>query len=211
MCGGPTAAQENLQNEESQFYATQIQSYNTAYANYSQLQQTLTQQFAPVLAAGPGQTGFTDQETNALNTQAIEGTASNYQQAEETANAAINARGGGNDTTNITSGTAQQLNEEIASTAAGTESAEELGVTQSNFAQGRQNYENAISGEEEVASGWNPNTFAGSATNAAGAANTEADAIAQEQDSVWSSVMGALGGVAGEAVGNLNVGPFGKH
>ena len=65
-----------------------------------------------------------------------------------------------------------------------------------------------MQGEEELAAGWNPNSFAGSANNSGQVADTEANAITQEQDSVWGSVLGALGGVAGAAVGNLNVGPF---
>ncbi len=207
MCG-PSATQEQLQTEQAGFYQTQVQAYNTAYANFSTLQNTLNQQFAPVLAAGPGQTGFTSAENNALLSQAKTGTATNYQQAEEAANANINSRGGGNDTTNITSGGAQQIQEELSSTAAATESAEDLGITQSNYALGRSNYEGAVQGEEELAAGWNPNSFAGSANNSGQVADTEANAITQEQDSVWGSVLGALGGVAGAAVGNLNVGPF---
>jgi hypothetical protein len=196
MCG-PSATQEQLQTEQADFYQTQVQAYNTAYANFSTLQNTLNQQFAPVLAAGPGQTGFTSAEDNALLSQAKTGTATNYQQAEEAANANI-----------ITSGGAQQIQEELSSTAAATESAEDLGITQSNYALGRSNYEGAVQGEEELAAGWNPNSFAGSANNSGQVADTEANAITQEQDSVWGSVLGALGGVAGAAVGNLNVGPF---
>jgi NADH dehydrogenase/NADH:ubiquinone oxidoreductase subunit G len=202
MCGGASNTQNELQDEQAQFYATQIQAYNNAYANYTQLQNTLTQQFAPVLAAGPGQAGYTAPELTALQTEAKQGTATNFNQAEQAANAAINARGGGNDTTNITSGSAQELEGSIASTAAATESAEELGITQSDYVLGHQNYENAVAGTEEVASGWNPNSFAGSTVSAGNSADAEANAVAEENNSVWSNVLGALGGVAGAAVGN---------
>ena len=200
MCGGPSATQENLQSEEAQFYQTQIQAYNNAYSNFNSIQSALQAQFAPVIAAGPGQTGFTSAESNALTTQAKEGTGADYQQAEEAANASINARGGGNDTTNITSGGAKQIAGELASTAASTESAEELGITQANYSLGRQNYESAIGGEEELAAGYNPNAYASSAVGAGNEANQEANAITQEQESVWGNVLGALGGVTSSVV-----------
>lgn len=201
MCGGPSAAQENLAAEQADFYKTQVQAYNTAYANFSTLQQTLNQQFAPILAAGPGQRGFTDEERNALLTQAKEGTASGFRKATQAAQSSYAARGGGNDTTNITSGEAAQTDADLAATAASSESAEELGITQSDYALGRQQYEEAVQGEEDLAAGWNPSSFAGSATNAGDLASKSAEAITQEQESIWGNVEGALGGAVGDWAG----------
>lgn len=201
MCGGPTQQQLDLQTEEANFYRTQVEAYNTAYANFKTLQDALNQQFAPVLAAGPGQKGFTTAEENDLKAQAKTGTAINFQHAAEAANANVAARGGGNDLTNITSGGAAQLNNELAATAAATESAQELGVDEANYATGRANYDKAVSGEEELAAGWNPNSFAGSADSAGKVASDQANEIAKEQQSVWGNVMGALSGVAGQWAG----------
>lgn len=201
MCGGPSGTQMQLQQEEADFYANQIQAYNTAYTNFSQLQSTLNAQFQPILQKGPGQFGYTPQENTALETQANQGTATRYAQAATALNEQIAARGGGNDLTNINSGGAAQLSEELASGAAATQSAEELGITQSGYDIGRQQYQEAVQGEEELAAGWNPNSFAGSTVNAGNAAASEANTITQQQNSMWGAVIGALGGVAGSVVG----------
>lgn len=198
MCGGASSAQVNLQNEESQFYATQIQAYNTAYQNFSELQAALKAQFAPVLAAGPGQMGFTTQELNDLNTQATEGTATGFAKAERAAHQAVAARGGGNDVTNITSGAAGQTDAELAAIGAATQSQEELGIKEAGYAEGRRQYDEAIAGEEGLAAGWNPNSFGSTANSSAQVANSEANAVTEANQSVWQSVMGALGGVAGQ-------------
>jgi len=205
MCGGPSAAETNLSNEEAQFYQTQINAYNTAYQNFSGIQAALNQQFAPILARGPGQTGYTPEELNALKTQSTEGVASQFAKAQVAANTAIASRGGGQDVTNITSGGAQELTGQLAATAASEAANEEMGITQSNYALGRQQYEQAIAGEEALAAGWNPNAYASSTVNAGNAAGEEASRITQEGEAVWGNVMGALGGVAGSALGNPNV------
>lgn len=208
MCG-PSSAQKNLETEEAQFYQAQTQAYQAAYANFSEISGALNAQFAPILAKGPNQFGFSDAETQVLNTQAQQGTGVEYNKAEQALQEDIAAEGGpSSSTTNIQSGQAGQLKEELASGAASEESQEELGIQEAGYEQGYQEYEGAVRGEEEVAAGWNPNNFASSATSAAGAANNEANAIAQEQNSVWTGVIGALGGIAGSAAGNLNVGPF---
>jgi len=66
MCGGPTSTQTELQQEEADFYRNQISAYQTAYQNFSQIQSVLNAQFAPVLVKGPGQYGYTPEETAAL-------------------------------------------------------------------------------------------------------------------------------------------------
>jgi hypothetical protein len=208
MCGGPTQAQENLQNEQAAFYQNQVSAYNTAYANFSQISNQLQNMYAPILAKGPSQEGFSAGETEALNAQATEGTAENYKAAGQALNERIGAQGGGTSNENITGAGADALREQLAATGASAQSAQETQIQEADYAEGHQDYEQAVGGEQSLASGWNPNAFAGSATNAGNAEETTAGAIASEQDSVWNSVFSALGGVAGAAVGNLNVGPF---
>lgn len=208
MCGGPSSAQTEMQQEEAAFYQTQIEAYNNAYKNFSELQAVLQQQFAPILAAGPGQFGYTPAETTALRTQSTEGTAQNFATAQRALQQRIAAQGGG--TSNITSGGAQQLQEELSSATASEQSRENLGITTSGYDVGRQNWQNAVSGTEALARGWNPNTFSQSTVSAGNAAASEADTIAQQQNAMWGSVLGALGGIGGAAAGRLNVGPFGS-
>lgn len=203
MCGGPSATQLDLQSEEAQFYSTQIQAYNTAYQNFSGIQSTLNAQFAPILAKGPNQMGFNDQELQTLNTQATEQTAQGYSKAKQALQQNQAARGGGTSNINLTSGGAEQEQEELASTGETALGAEKLGITQAGYTQGYNEYQGAVAGEEDLAAGWNPNSFAGSATSAAGTANSEANAITQEQNSMWTGVMGALGGIGAGAASSM--------
>jgi hypothetical protein len=203
MCGGPSQTQLNLQSEEAQFYQTQIQAYNTAYQNFSAIQSTLSQQFSPILAKGPNQMGFSDAELQNLNTTATQGTAQEYAKAKTALQENQATQGGGTSNVNLTGGPQNQEAEELAATGAATESAEKLGIQQAGYAQGYNEWQGAVAGEEDLAAGWNPNSFSSSANNAAGTANSEANAITQEQESVWGNVLGALGGVAGGAASSM--------
>lgn len=203
MCGGPTSTQEQLQTEEANFYATQIDAYQNAYKNFSTLQNTLNAQFAPILAKGPNQFGFSDAEVANLNSIATQGTATNYGKAKQALQESIAAEGGGTSNVNLTGGGSAQLQEELASEAASTQSQEEEQIQQAGYQQGQTEWNEAVAGEEDLAAGWNPNSFAGSANSSATVANTEANTIEQEQNSLWSPIIGALGGVAGAAAGQM--------
>jgi hypothetical protein len=197
MCGKASGTQEQLQSSEAAFYQMQTQAYNAAYSNFKSIQDKLNAQFGPTVVLGPNQMGYNAAELTNLNTMATEGVATNYAKAKQTLQQDIATEGGGTGTVNLTGGPSNQLREELASTAAGVESAEQLGIQQSGYQQGYNEYQNAVQGEEEVAGGWNPNAFAGSATSSAGAANSEANAVQAANASTWNSVMGALGGIAG--------------
>lgn len=211
MCGGPSSAQTAMQQEEADFYKTQIDAYNKAYSNFSELQGVLQQQFAPILAKGASQMGYSPDELTALRTQSTEGTAQNYAAAQRALQQRIAAEGGGTSNVNITGGPSQQLQEELASASAAEQSKENLGITTSGYDVGRQMWTQAVQGTEALAAGWNPNAFSSSTVSAGNAAASEANTIAQQQNAMWGSVLGALGGVAGAAAGNLNVGPFKSH
>ena len=208
MCGGATSTQNELQQEEADFYKTQIQAYNTAYSNFKDIQDTLNKQFAPILQAGPGQMGYTPQELTDLNTMAAEGTAGYYQQAQRALAQNEATLGGGTSNINMTAGASADARARLAAAAAGQSAQQRLQIQQQGYDIGRQQYGEAISGEEALAAGWNPNQFAGSATGAGQTASAQANQIAEQQQQAWGSVLGALGGIAGSAVGNLNVGPF---
>jgi hypothetical protein len=196
-----------LQSEEAQFYAKQIQAYDTAYKNFSEIQGVLDKQFAPILSRGPNQMGFSPEELTALRTQATEGTATEYNKAQRALQENQAARGGaGASDINITAGGAEEERAQLAGMAASTASTQNLGITEAGYSQGYNEWQNAVQGEENLAAGWNPNSFAGSADSSAKVANDEANTIAQQSQAMWGSVLGALGGVAGMAVGNMNVG-----
>jgi hypothetical protein len=197
MCGGPSSTQLDLQKEEADFYKTQVSAYNKAYSNFSDIQDKLNAQFDPILKAGPGQMGYTDKELTDLNTMAAEGTSAYYRQAAKALGSTEATMGGGTSNINTTSGNAEDTRARIAAAAAGQSASQRLQIEQTGYEVGRQNYAGAVQGEESLAAGWNPNAFAGSATGAGTLASNTANTITQQQQSAWGSVLGALGGIAG--------------
>lgn len=197
MCGGPSQAQQEMQKEEAEFYRTQIEAYHTAYGQFKELQDVLKQQFQPILDRGAGQMGYTPDELTALRTQATEGTAAGFQAAQRGLQQRLAAQGGGTSNVNITGGPAMQLQAELAQATAAEQSRENLGITTAGYDVGREQWMNAVKGTEALAAGWNPNSFSQSTVSAGNAAASEANTIAQQQNQMWGSVLGALGGVAG--------------
>jgi hypothetical protein len=197
MCGGASSTQEELQQEQADFYRTQVKAYNTAYSNFKDIQDRLNAQFDPIISKGPNQMGFNADELTDLNTQATEGTAANYAAAKRALQNDIAVEGGGTSNVNLTGGPSNQLREELASTAAGVESASQLAIKQAGYAQGYSEYRDAVAGEEDLAAGWNPNSFSGSATSAGKVASDTANEVTKANASTWNAVMGALGGIAG--------------
>lgn len=202
MCGA-TGAQNDLQAED----LSTLQEYNdmmkTQYADQSAIYAKVSSVLDPILKAGPNQKGFSAGEENDLNAQAVGGTARNYAGAAKAVGEQTAAEGGGN--VPITSGAATQLKEEVAESAAQSESNEETQIQEQNYATGRSNFENAEQGEMEIAAGENPLGYAGAVTNSEEAAGSEANAIAQENNSWYSAALGAAGSI-GSAVINQNPG-----
>jgi hypothetical protein len=202
MCGGPSSTELKLQDEEANFYATQIDAYHTAYGNFKTLQDRLDAQFAPIIAKGPNQFGFSDGELQNLNSIATEGVARNYGSAKRALQESIATQGGGTSNVNQTSGESNQLQEDLASTAAGVESGQQQQIQEAGYSLGHQEWQEAVSGEEDLAAGWNPNAFAGSATSSGKVASDTAASITAEGNSLWGPIIGALGGIAGKAAGS---------
>jgi len=200
MCGA-TAAQTNLQTAQANFYNTMVQNYNQVYGEEQSVLSAVTTSLAPIIAAGINQEGFSAAEKTSLMTSATEGVARGYQQAQQAVQAQQGA-GGGSAATNVQSGETKQLSEELASADVATQQGEEQQITQADYSQGRSNYLAAVSAEESAAGLLNATGVSGAATSAGSAEGTTAAQIASENDSVWNSVISALGGVAGAAVGN---------
>ena len=191
MCA--SEQQNQIQAEDIQ----QMQQYDAQQAKVFQENQalyaTVNSVLQPILQAGPNQTGFSQTETNALNAQAVEGTAENYQNAARAVNENIAAEGG----EGLPTGAAEQLRQEVANSAAGQQSAEETQIQEANYQQGRQNFQNAEEGELAIASGENPVSYSQAATGQSNAAGNEANAIAQENTSWINAAIGAGGAILG--------------
>jgi len=197
MCGA-TQAQTDLQTQQADFYKQMTDAYKTQFGNSQSILNALTKQYMPILQAGPNQAGYSPQELEALQTEAITGTATNYAQASRALQESQAATTGSEF---LPAGATVQAQQQLASQAAAAKSAQMTGITQASYEQGRQNWLAATNELNTATQLYNPLGYAGEATGAGHEAASTANQIAQASNSIWGSVLGALGGVAGMAVG----------
>src|ERR1700761_3428275 len=129
-------------------------SYTQEFGKFNSILDSLTASFKPILDAGPNQEGFSGAEKTALNTQATEGVASNYNKALTATNQNISAAGGGN--AFLPFGGADEAKENVALASAQQQSAEENQITKADYATGRANYFGAASALGSAAGMINP-------------------------------------------------------
>jgi hypothetical protein len=172
--------------------------------NFQQQQSVLTHLngvLAPVIAAGPNQTGMSPAERAAENTQAINTTAAS---AANASRAVRSETAGRNDSGNLPqSGVDQSLEAGVASAAEGQLSAEQLGITQQDYALGRQQFQNAEAGELAISGQENPNATAQVANTANENAFGEANTIQQEENQEESDIAGGITSLAMAGVGGF--------
>ena len=197
LCKGATSTQEKLQTEEANFYQTMTQDYNTTFGENQAIMGTLTKSLNPIVAAGPNQMGFNTAELNNLNSQALQGTGQGYASASQALKEQQAATGGGN--SYLPSGVQSQQQAGLASAAANQESTELLGIQQAGYQQGYNTYENALGQLEGVATGDSATNYSNSANSSAGAANTEANAVQQDDQQMWNNITGVISGGMGGA------------
>jgi hypothetical protein len=194
MCGS-TAAQDQLQGEQLQAYQQAQQLTAEQYANQQALYAPMAAQFQSILTRGPNAKGFSDEEEQHLDAQAVEGTAENYEGAAKAVNENLAAEGGGSNP--LPSGGQTQLKEQVATSSAQEESREEEQIQQADYSQGYNEWENAGAGLETIAAGENPLGYEGAATSSGSAAGTTAEQIAEEENSWENAAIGAVGTAAG--------------
>ena len=194
MCGA-TGDQEQLTQEEMQAYQQGQQMTAEQYGNQQAIYAPMEKQFQSIFAAGPNQAGYSQPELQALDSQALEGTAENYADAAKATNESMASEGGG--TNPLPSGAQAQLKAETANSAAQEESKEETGITESDYQQGYNEWQAAGEGLDTIAAGDNPLGYEQAETGAAGAANTEANDVAEEQNSLVNAAIGAAGAIGG--------------
>jgi hypothetical protein len=207
MCG-PTPEQQEIQQDQIDFYNQGIQESKTAFAESQALQQGLKSVYDPILKAGPNQMGFSQDELDVLNASAVEGTAENYKQASDALTAKLGAQGGGNIPGGPT-GSQEQLEAELSQSSAEEQSREQTQILESGYQQGNNEFNQASNVEGEIAGQLNPTAFEGAATSAGGAASTTANEVAQEQDSWVNAALGAAGSLGSAVIGENPKGIFG--
>lgn len=202
-----SSAQNQISAEQSSFYSNLLQSYSQQFAGQTSILNSLTNSFTPTLEAGPGQFGFTPQETSALRTGASDQISSAFQGAKiAQQNNAANA-GGGN--AFLPSGASAQLSSAISNSSASELSRTQNQITQAGYAQGNADYNTAAQMLSGTASLYNPTGYA----NAAGQAGTSAFNSAtkiQEENNAWKGELaGFLGGAASSVLGAFTGNLFG--
>jgi hypothetical protein len=200
---GPSANMGRLEGSEQGFMNTLQANYATNFAEQQAVLNHINGVLNPIVGAGPSQTGFSPSERAALNTQAVDTTAANAAAAER---AVGTETAGRNDSgNNPESGVDQALKAGVASSAAGQLSNEELGITEADYATGRQNFENAVAGEEGVSGqeGSGASSTMSGANQANEEAFSEANTINEESNQEESDI---AGGITGLAEGGLTFG-----
>jgi hypothetical protein len=194
MCGS-TAAQDQLQGEQMQAYQQAQQLTAQQYAHEQAIFAPMATKFQSILDKGPGQKGFSDGELEDLNSQAVEGTAENYEHAAKALGENQAARGGGD--ISMPSGAEDEEREQLAASSANSESQQESGIKQADYQQGYENWRTAGANLMGIATGENPLGFENAATSSGSAAGTTADQIAQADNSWVNAAIGAAGAAAG--------------
>jgi hypothetical protein len=198
MCGA-SSDQKQISAEQDAFYAEMTSEYKTVFAEDQGILKNLTDTFTPILEKGPGQEGFTEQEKSAIQTQINETNAGNFKDAERGLEQNIAARNGGNEF--LPSGADNELRGEVASAFAGQRSSDELKAIEADYSAGSDMFKEAARALGSTAGLLNPIGMSSATTSSGEAASKTASDIAAADNSVFSSITGALGGVAGAALG----------
>lgn len=196
LCGA-TAAQNQAQQAQATFYTQATQQASQVFGAGSQVFQQLQSTFAPTVAAGPSQQGFSPAELANQNSQAITNNGIATRNAQQAAGESIAAAGGGNNSA-LQSGQSAGVKANIDIAGAENTANALSTITANNYATGRANYNTAVAGLEGAPGVFSPSTGATSAATGAGEASANtANQIAQAANSPWQAALGALGGVAG--------------
>lgn len=196
---GSTDAQNQIQGEQMSAYSTMQAEAQQVFGENNALYQRMVSAFEPILQAGINQEGMSAPEKAALETEATEGVATNYQKAAAAARATGAGAGGGN--IDIPSGQTRQLEGEVANAAAAEQSNLENKITEEDYALGRENYLTAVSGLQGAGRTLDPATsFESNATAGGNAAANTANQIAQADNAPIDAAIGAVGALGGAVI-----------
>jgi hypothetical protein len=203
MCGASGAQKTDAANLSTSSAQIQ-QEAQQVFGNTSSVFNDLTSAYAPIVAAGPNQQGFSAGELAAQNSAAITNVGTQYNNAKAAvgnAQAAVTGTGGGSA---LPSGANIGLNTSIATGAAATEAGELNSIQQADYATGRANFDQAAAGLTAAPGVFNAATSANNASTEAGtgAANAE-NQVSQANQSWMQAVSGALGDVTSVATAGV--------
>jgi hypothetical protein len=202
---GPSGSMTMAQGQAASLSSLLAANYQQKFGAQSAVVKNLNNLLTPIAEAGPDQQGFGANELAALNTQAQTTVGQNYAKAQAALNNQLAARGGGS--ADMTSGADAQLKEQLASQAAAQSSNESLAITRANYAQGRQNWQNATAGLKQLGGEYNPAQFGELGIEANNQSFKEATQIQEmnnrEQQAISGAIEAGVSALAG-GIGNLD-------
>jgi hypothetical protein len=202
MCG-PSSSETQLEGL-SQKFSTMLQgNYATLFGNQLDVLKSIGRSLSPVLAAGPGQQGFSAAELAARNTAAINNAGAASRNAAQAVGNFTAGRGAGG-SSGILSGVDAQLKTAAASASANQLATAQNQITTENYATGRENYWRAQGGMEQLAAGYSPNAAESGAINANQTAFGEAKTIQDQKMQEAQAIAGGITSLAGSAIGFAN-------
>jgi hypothetical protein len=191
VSGGKGDSQLKQQETAQANFTNQLMgTFNTQFQNQSNILSFLNSKMQPLIN---NPQGFSPSALAAMRTQATEGTATDFSNAQKATNAAIAARGGNG----LPSGVDAQLTAQNANAGAAENAGAQNQITLANEQQKQNNYWNAVNAENGIQAAYNPLGYAGGAQNGGSVVSGLGSAYKQSQQSQW---LGALGGLAGGAL-----------
>jgi hypothetical protein len=200
MCG-PSTQEKNLAGQSASLSSQLAAEASQNFASQSGILASLNKSLSPIVAAGPNQQGFSAPELASLNTSAINNAGAASRNATQAAQGALAGRGGDS---GLQSGVDAQILGTIKSNSANQLAGAQDQIQQANYATGRQNFFNGVSGQQGLAGLYNPNAYAETATGANASAFKQADTISNEQNAEAATIAGGIAGVAGAGLGIAN-------
>lgn len=195
---GATQGQKDVANQQGDLFKTLQGQASSIFGADNAIFSKLMGSFAPIVAAGPNQNGFSNSEDQNLRSQAITNNGTGFRNANTAVKEANAAVGGGNIA--LPSGAAIGRNLSTANAAAANTANDLSNIELKNQEQGRENFfgaANVLGGAGNVFN--SATSAAGAATGAGQAAQEGQDQIAAAANSPWDAAIGAAGSVLGGA------------
>jgi hypothetical protein len=194
--GGPSPQMKFTSAQEQSLADTLMANYSQLYGEQQDVFSKLNAAYSPIIAAGPGQQGFTSPVLAALNTQAINSASAANRNARQSV--ADYGAGRGN-SSGLVSGVQKQLQGEVASASANQLATAQNAITQANYNLGRQNYYTALGGLSSLGGLENPVNTGALASNELTDTFNSATKINDETNAQRAALAGGLVGLGIDA------------
>src|SRR6185437_10909364 len=110
--GGAPSGQKELASSQSAYYNNLTAEQQHLFGELDPIIADMKSEFEPIFNAGPSQKGFSQEELDNLNAEAVTATGQSYRNVSEALNSKIAGEGGGNEF--VPQGANKQLQAEVA-------------------------------------------------------------------------------------------------